>query len=64
MRVRTLNNHWTSKHGIMKPKMQFATLDDAIRYMNEHNINKEVYSPYVCRDCGQWHIGHFHKRKK
>ena len=57
-KFKSLNNHWTNKHGVMRPKKQFDTLQDALGYMDAHNINKLIYNPYVCVDCGLWHIGH------
>jgi len=41
----------------MVPKMQFKTLNEVIEYMDKHNINKDIFNPYVCSDCGMWHIG-------
>ena len=61
--MRGLRQHWTSKHGIMVPKVQFGTLQEALDYIKDHHINSLKYHPYVCADCGQWHIGH-HKSKK
>ena len=53
-----LKAHWTSKSGIMVPKAQFKTLDDALEFMDKRKIDKDIYHPYVCPDCGMWHIGH------
>lgn len=53
-----LKMHWTSKKGKMVPKAQFKTLEDALAFMDKKGINKNVYHPYVCPDCGMWHIGH------
>ena len=61
--ARIMNEHWTQKGGKMVAKLQFKTLNDAIRYIEEHHINSDIYHPYVCSECGQWHIGH-HKKKK
>ena len=55
---KALHQHWTWKSGIMKPKRQFKTLDDCLEYMDKRRINKDKYHPYVCPDCGLWHIGH------
>lgn len=55
---KALHQHWTNKHGKMVPKMQFKTLDNCLEYMNKHKTNKDKYHPYVCPDCGMWHIGH------
>ena len=59
----SLNQHWTCKHGTMKPKKQFKTLEDSLDYISRKGINSKVYNPYVCTECGQWHIGHFHHLK-
>lgn len=56
-----LRNHWTSKKGIMVPKVQFKTLKDALEFMEKRHINKDVFHPYICQDCGMWHIGHTKK---
>ena len=53
-----LNEHWTQKRGYLKAKLQFHTLDECLEYMNAHKINTDKYHPYVCSDCGMWHIGH------
>lgn len=55
---KALHQHWTWKGGIMKAKMQFQTLENCLEYMDKHKINKAKYHPYVCPDCGMWHIGH------
>lgn len=55
---KALHQHWTWKGGTMKPKAQFKTLDEALEYMDIKKINKNVFHPYVCPDCGMWHIGH------
>lgn len=62
--ARIMNEHWTHKGGKMVAKVQFATLDNAIHFMEKHRINSDIYHPYVCSECGQWHIGHHHKKKK
>lgn len=61
---KALHQHWTNKHGTMVPKMQFKTLDDCLGYMNKHKINKNKFHPYVCPDCGMWHIGHSNHNQK
>jgi len=58
-----LNEHWTQKRGYMKAKLQFKTLDECLNYMKEHKINMDKYHPYVCSDCGMWHIGHNKENK-
>lgn len=45
----------------MVPKMQFKTLYDCLGYMDKHHISKNKFHPYVCPDCGMWHIGHSKK---
>ena len=62
--ARIMNEHWTQKGGKMVAKLQFQTLDDTIRYMEEHHIKSDIYHPYVCSECGQWHIGHHKNAKK
>ena len=42
----------------MKPKKQFKTLGECLEFMDKCNINKDKFHPYVCPDCGMWHIGH------
>lgn len=42
----------------MVPKMAFKTIDEALGYMDERMINKNIFHPYICPDCGMWHIGH------
>lgn len=56
------NAHWTQKNGMMVPKLQFRTLNEVLEYLDENDIDKDVYHPYVCPECGQWHIGH-HRNK-
>lgn len=58
-----LKQHWTSKHGVMKPKKAFRTLNDALVFIQENKINDCKYHPYVCVECGQWHIGHREKKR-
>ena len=58
-----LNQHWTSKHGVMVQKLQFQTLDEVLMYMEANRIDTNIYNPYVCSICGLWHIGHYRKRK-
>ena len=53
-----LHFHWTWKHGKMIAKKQFKTLDNALAFMDKRHIDKDVFNPYVCPDCGMWHIGH------
>ena len=53
-----LNHHWTRKGSVMLPKKQFTSIEDCYLFMNENNISQKVYVPYVCSDCGYWHIGH------
>lgn len=62
--ARGLKQHWTVKHGKMIPKLQFKSLAEALDYMKNHHINKNIYTPYVCRDCGLWHIGHIKQKIK
>lgn len=59
-----MNEHWTQKRGKMVAKLQFKELNDALCYIKEHRINPDIYHPYVCSECGQWHIGHNKKRKR
>lgn len=59
-----MNEHWTQKGDKMVAKKQFKVLDDALKYISEHHINSLVYHPYICSECGMWHIGHHKKRKK
>lgn len=59
-----MNEHWTQKGGKMVAKVQFHTIDDAIHYMEDHHINSDIYHPYVCSECGCWHIGHHKFAKK
>ena len=63
MKLRSIRNHWVSKHGTMVPKIQFKTLDEVLDYMDKHSINKDTFNPYVCSECGMWHIGHRRKRR-
>ena len=63
-KLKALHQHWTNKHGTMVPKMQFKTLYDCLEYMDKHKINKDKFHPYVCLDCGMWHIGHSKQNKK
>lgn len=53
-----LHQHWTWKHGKMKPKKQFKTIDGVLAYMDKKHIIKTIFHPYICPDCGMWHIGH------
>ena len=43
----------------MIPKVQFRSLDEALAFMDRKHINKDTYHPYICKDCGMWHIGHY-----
>ena len=52
-----LHQHWTWKSGSMKAKVQYKTIDDAMVYIRQHNL-LNTYHPYICPDCGMWHIGH------
>lgn len=60
-KAKALKQHWTTKHGKIVPKVAFKTIDEALSFMDKSNINKHVYHPYVCPDCGMWHIGHSKK---
>ena len=51
-----LHQHWTWKGKAMKPKVQYRTLDDALGFIKEHKLKD--YHPYICPDCGMWHLGH------
>ena len=53
-----LHAHWTRRKGKLVPKVQFKTLEEAFEFMDKRKIDKDVYHPYVCPDCGMWHIGH------
>ena len=55
---KALHQHWTWKGGVMKPKTQYKTLDDALKFLLKHEKLKNNYHPYICPDCGMWHIGH------
>jgi hypothetical protein len=59
-----LKQHWTSKHGKMVPKREFKTLQEALDCIFKHHINSDKYHPYVCSECGQWHIGHNRTKKR
>ena len=61
--ARRLKQHWTVKHGKMVPKRAFKTLDDALDFLKDSGINMDKYHPYICTDCGQWHIGHSSPKK-
>lgn len=52
-----LHQHWTWKSGVMKAKMQFKTIDEAIEFIHKHRLSNK-YHPYICTECGMWHIGH------
>lgn len=56
--LKQLHQHWTWKKGVMKPKVQFNTLNDALEFLAKNNFIKQKYHPYICSDCGMWHIGH------
>lgn len=55
---RIMHEHWTQKRGKFVAKVQFKTLEEVFDYMDKHHIDKDVYHPYVCSECGMWHIGH------
>lgn len=60
----SLNEHWTSKgKHRMVAKAEYATEEDAIRFMTENKVPKN-YKAYKCSYCGHWHIGHAHFPKK
>lgn len=52
-----MNEHWTQKSGSLVAKKQFKTLDDALAFLDKIH-QKDRYHPYVCSECGMWHIGH------
>ena len=66
-REAALHAHWTQKKGKLVPKVQFPTIEEAIEFMEKKSIDKDTYHPYICPDCGAWHIGHYkgtkHKTK-
>lgn len=62
-KAKALHQHWTNKHGTLVPKAAYKTLGEALAFMDKNTINKDKYHPYVCPDCGMWHIGHY-KRKQ
>ena len=47
----------------MVPKVQFESLDEALAFMERRHIDKDVFTPYVCKDCNKWHIGHTKSNK-
>lgn len=53
-----MHEHWTSKKGRLVAKAQFSTLDECLEFMDKRKINKDIYHPYICSECGMWHIGH------
>lgn len=57
--------HWTytgaNTSREPRAKRGFSTLDDALRFMEDNRMDKNIFTAYVCDYCGQWHIGH---RKK
>ena len=53
-----LHQHWTWKGGSMKPKAQYKTLGEALMFLSQNEKLKNNYHPYLCPDCGMWHIGH------
>ena len=59
-----LKQHWTSKHGVMVPKKAFKTLQEAVAFIETHHKANPKYHPYVCEECGSWHIGHSKPKKK
>ena len=58
-----INQHWTQKGGRHVPKKVFNTLEDCLIFMHDKGINQNIYHPYICRDCGNWHIGHYRNLK-
>jgi len=59
-----MREHWTNKHGTLVDKVQFRTLADCLAFMEKNKINKDIYHPYICSECGMWHIGHSQWEKK
>jgi len=47
--------HYAQKNGEWKPKQKFEAEDDALIFINKHQMYK--YTPYICKVCGKWHIG-------
>ena len=47
--------HYTRKNSNWKPKQKFETKEEADSYIKKHKMYK--YSSYICKVCGQWHIG-------
>lgn len=61
---RIMHEHWTQKGGKMVAKLQFKTINEALSYMDSKRINKDVFHPYLCSECGLWHIGHIFKKNR
>ena len=47
--------HYARKNGKWKPKKKFLSEDDAHSWIKKYKMYK--YIPYVCKQCGKWHIG-------
>lgn len=56
---------WSSRDGKQKAKMGFKTLDECLLYIernSELRQQKKELSPYICSECGMWHIGHYKEK--
>ena len=47
--------HYTRKDGEWKPKKNFETEEEALAWIKKYKMYK--YTPYICKICGNWHIG-------
>lgn len=58
-----INQHWVRKGSKYIPKVSYNTQDDANAFLDSNPKLRKKYKPYICSICGQWHIGHLHKKK-
>ena len=47
--------HYTRKDGVWKPKKSFKSEKEAVDWIKKYKMYG--YNAYICRVCGDWHIG-------
>jgi hypothetical protein len=53
----SLKQHWTKKGTSMKPKRAFQSFDEAMKFINDNNLDFKC-NPYKCPVCNMYHVGH------
>lgn len=53
--------HYCRKNGVWKPKKPFSSKEDADGWIKKYKMHG--YTPYICKECGKWHVGKKHINK-